>query len=168
MRARSQDRSADTARTFGMRTSRLCAAGAAAITVLASGAETPSGESATRLRGPFLLVTLPSLGTVTWTCDLPDRYPSFALGYRASPRHATTALELRSGGRVVARHTIQPGRRVRFRFLRTRRQTLALVQGTGAGTLRASVAVDFVPGTPVPYCEPYAPPALRVHVSPRQ
>ena len=150
-----------------MRTSRLCAAGATAIAILAAGAETPSGESATRLRGPFLLVTLPSLGTVTWTCD-PARHPSFALGYRASPRYATTSLELRAGGRVVARRTVHPGQRVQFPFMRTRWQTLGLVQGTGAGTLSASVAVDFVPGLPVVYCEPYAPPAMRVHVSPRQ
>ena len=147
---------------------RLCAAAAAAIAVLAAGAETPSGETATRLRGPFQLVTLPSLGTVTWTCDVPERYPSFALGYRASPRYATTSLELRAGGRVVARGRIQPGQRVRFPFLRTRRQTLVLVQGTGAGTLTASVAVDFVPGLPVTYCVPYAPPEIRVRVSPRQ
>lgn len=151
-----------------MRTSRLCVAGAAAIAmVAAAGAATSSGASAPRLLGPFLLVTLPSLGTVTWTCDVPG-YPSFALGYRASPRHATTTLELRAGTRVVARRRVQPGQRVRFPFLRTRRQTLALIQGTGAGTLTASVAVDFVPGLPVTYCRPYAPPAIRVHVSPRQ
>ena len=147
---------------------RLCAAAVITIAMLAAGAATPRGESAARLRGPFLLVTLPSLGTVTWTCDVPERYPSFALGYRASPRHATTALELRAGGRVVARQRIQPGERVRFPFVRTRRQTLTLVQGTGAGTLTASVAVDFVPGLPVVYCVPYAPPAIRVHVAPRQ
>jgi hypothetical protein len=132
------------------------------------GASAGSGQNAGRPRGPFLLVTLPSLGTVTWTCDVSARYPSFALGYRASPRYADTLVELRARGRRIARRTVLPGQHARFPFLSSRTQTLEFVQGTGAGVLRAFVSVDFVPGLPVVYCWPYAPPAVRVLVSPRQ
>lgn len=126
-----------------------------------------SGGKAARVRGQFPLVTLPSLGTVTWTCD-PGRYPSFALGYRASPRYATTTIELRSGGRRVERRVVQPGQRVRLPFSSARTQTLSFVQQTGAGELRASVLVEFVPNTPVIYCWPYAPPKTTAQVSPRR
>ncbi len=136
--------------------------------LLIAGAADSTNERPAKLRGPYLLVTLPSLGAVTWTCDTAAaRYPSFALGYRASPRYATTSVELRAGGHRVARRVVQPGQRLRLPFSSARTQTLSFVQGTGAGTLQASVFVNFVPNTPVNYCSPYSPPSLKVRVSPR-
>lgn len=142
-----------------------------ALTLVVAGRDLTAatgGRSASSPRGPFLLVTLPSLGTVTWTCDRPERYPSFTLGYRASPRYATTTIELRADRRRVARRVVQPGQRIRLPFSSARTQTLSFVQSTGAGELRASVFVDFVPNTPVIYCWPYAPPKITVQVSERR
>lgn len=143
-----------------------CAAAAAATALVVPVGQSNRVAPHASVRGPFLLVTLPSLGTVTWTCE-PRRYPSFALAYRASPRYATTYLVLRAGTRRVTRR-VHPGRVVTFPFSSTRTQLLSLVQGTGAGVLRASVRVDFVPNRPVVYCWSYAPPALTVRTFPRE
>jgi hypothetical protein len=134
----------------------------------AGAAAATAPTTAPQARGPFLLVTLPSLGTVTWTCDAAARRPSYGLGYRASPRFATTLIELRIAGRVLTTRRIHPGRGLRFAARSARRQELLFVQGTGAGTLRARVSVDFAPLPPVTYCAPYAPPRLVVHVSRRE
>lgn len=123
--------------------------------------------SPTAARGPFLLVTLPSLGTVSWTCGA-GRYPWFALRYHSSRRFATTRVEAFAGGRLVARRTVQPGDAVRLPFSAARKQRLLFLQATGAGTLRAEVAVDFVPNTPVIHCWDYAPPAFVARVQPRR
>jgi hypothetical protein len=42
------------------------------------------------------------------------------------------------------------------------------VQKTGAGTLRAFVTVDFIPGGPTTYCYPYLPPRVDVYITPRR
>jgi hypothetical protein len=124
---------------------------------------TPAGAA----RGPFALVTLPALGTVTWSCE-PRRQGTFALGYRASPRYATTYVRLRAGGRRLFGRNVQPGERVRLPFSSARVQALTFAQGTGAGTLRAAVTVDFVPNLPTTYCIDYAPPKTTVRITPRQ
>jgi hypothetical protein len=139
-----------------------------ATLLISGGAAAPRSESAPGRRGPFLLVTLPSLGTVTWTCDTPERYPSFALGYRASPRYATTIVKLRASGRHIAKRTVQPGQRIPLPFLSSRTQTLSFLHATGAGQLRASVLVDFAHNTMSIYCQAYAPPTMTVRVSGRR
>lgn len=125
------------------------------------------------VRGPFLLVALPALGTVTWRCTA-DRPPdmthgphALGLGFSAFRASATARIRLRVGGRVRMSKTVDPGESVRFPLLQARIQRLELVQFTGAGTLRASVTVDLVPpGTG--WCYSYLPPKTTVRVQPRQ
>lgn len=128
------------------------------------GAPSSSAASAT-VRGPFLLVSLPSLGTVDWRCDA-ARQPGLALGFRAFSAGADLYLRLRAGGRTVLRRQILPGQMIRFPYLQARIQRLDFVQGTKAGTLRASVTVNFLPG--FGYCWPYFPPRMDVRVLPRR
>ena len=128
-------------------------------------AATPASQRAER--GPFLLVALPSLGTVTWTCDARDA-ERYALGFRAFGEGATLRLRLRAGRKLIRAATVHPGRSVRFRFVRSRVQRLSLVQATKPGTLRAYVRVSFTRGASTPYCWRYAPPRLDVRVIPRR
>ncbi len=132
--------------------------------VLAAGLAAAPGAAVDE-RGPFYLVGLPSLGTLTWRCDGhdPERY---ALGFRAF-RTATTSIRLIARGRTVRSTRVHPRGVVRFPFVRSRVQRLEFVQGTGAGTLRATVTVSFVRDVPVSYCVPYAPPRIEVVVTPR-
>lgn len=121
--------------------------------------------AAKRVRGPFLLIALPALGTVTWRCEVgTGRY---ALGFRSFRISATDHLVLSASGRVVRRADVQPGDSLALPFL-GRAQELALVQGTGAGTLRASVVVRFDEPKVTPYCYAYLPPRVRVSVGPRR
>src|SRR5689334_23827864 len=94
-----------------------------------------------RARGPFLLVSLASLGVVTWRCDT-TRHPDVALGFTAFDRSADTYVRLRAGGRTIAARHVLPGRSTRLPFVFPLRQQLELVQGTEAGTVRAKVSVD--------------------------
>jgi hypothetical protein len=125
----------------------------------------------TAVRGPWLLVSLPSLGTVSWRCAPTARpgvapgLPGLALGFTA--RAATTHVQLSVRGRPTSRYVVQPGERPLLPFLRARIQHLRLVQRTGAGTLRAYLRVDFVPDTPTTFCYEYLPPRIRVRVEPR-
>lgn len=117
------------------------------------------------LRGPFELVSLGSLGTVTWSCD--GKTGRYALGYRLAGRWATTLVVLRAEGRVVRRITVQPGEAVSFPFLGDDTQRPVLVQGSGARTLRADVAAAFDhPLATYTSCQPYLPPALDVRMRP--
>ena len=124
-------------------------------------------------RGPFLLVSLPALGTVTWRCD-PSVKPGvapglagMALGFRAFASSATDRLRFRAGRGVDVKRTVQPGRSVHFPFVPFHVQTLDVTQFTEAGTLRAHVLVDFVPQLLSTYCYPYLPPKVTVRVGPR-
>ena len=125
-------------------------------------------------RGPFLLVALPALGTVTWRCD-PSVKPGvapglagMALGFHAFRNSATDQVRLRAAGQTIKNRVVQPGDTVRFPYVRSRRQRLEIVQRTGAGTLRASIDVDFAPHGPTTYCYPYLPPRVDVRVGPRR
>ena len=128
---------------------------------------------ATKVRGPFLLVSLPALGTVTWRCDpsrrpgLAPGLPALALGYRAYRVGATEHLRFQAGRRTISR-LIQPGQAIRLPYLRSRIQQLDVTQFSGAGTLRATVTVDFVPHGTSTYCYSYLPPRIDIHVLPRQ
>src|SRR6478736_1637616 len=119
--------------------------------------------SSSRIRGPWLLTTLPSMGSVTWRCDVARERagrPALALGFRASRTGATEVLELTVAGRRVVRRTLQPGQVVVLPYLDHAVQQLSVVQRTEPGTLRAVVRVDFSPRTVSPsHCWPYLPPA---------
>jgi hypothetical protein len=127
----------------------------------------------TRVRGPFLLTALPSLGTVTWRCDPAGRprlrqgLPALGLGFRAFSAAADLKLQLRTGGKVVRSLRISPGESVTLPYLRAPVQRIDLVQKTGAGTLRATVRVEFAVPSVATYCYAYLPPRIDVHVSPR-
>ncbi len=126
-----------------------------------------------KIRGPFLLVSLPAMGTVTWRCDRTRKpgvapgLPGLALGFRAFRQSATDYLRLRAAGRLILDRYVQPGQTVRLPFLQSTVQTIEIVQATGAGTLRASVKVNFLPGTTSTYCFPYLPPRVEVRLGPR-
>jgi hypothetical protein len=121
-----------------------------------------SSSRQSRVRGPFLLVSLASLGTVTWRCD-PARQPSLALGFRAFSSSADAYARLVVGSRTIKKAHVVPGAQVNFPYVRASVQKLNVVQGTEAGTLRAFVAVDFAAPSVPSHCWPYAPP--RTHVT---
>jgi hypothetical protein len=126
-----------------------------------SGAEQTSG------RGPFLLVSLASLGVVTWRCD-PAQQPSLALGFRTFTNSADSYVTLRAaGGTIVKRHLL-PGAAVRFPYVKPERQQLEIVQGTEAGTLNAYVSVDFTATSGPSHCWSYSPPATTVRMTTRR
>ena len=115
------------------------------------------------LHGPFLLVSLPALGTVNWRCG-----DGFALGFDPFRVSADTYVRLHIGPRTIGRYRARPGRTLRLPFLRSRVQQLDFVQRTEPGTLRASVTVNFVRGVTYSYCWPYLPPRIDVRVLPRR
>lgn len=133
----------------------------AALAVLAAGS---SSSVPTRQNGPFLLVSLPALGTVTWTCA-PTRAAPYRLGFNAFHMSATQDVRFHVGRRTIVRRTIQPGDRVNFPWERSRLQQLDIVQGTKPGTLRAFVKVRF--RARFEHCASYMPPRLDVLVLPR-
>jgi hypothetical protein len=116
--------------------------------------------------GPFFLVRLPSLGTLTWRTSTKNGRDWHGVGYRPTPPVATTQVDLKVGRRTVARRTVNEDA-VRFPLFPKRFQLVTLSQMTEPGTLRASVRVDFKPGAVAPYCEPYFPPGLRITLTPR-
>jgi hypothetical protein len=141
-----------------------------AVTLMAPSAT----ATRTKVRGPFLLVSLPSLGTVTWRCD-PERkpglapgLPGLALGFRSFRASATDRLSLQIGRRTVLRRVVQPGEYIQLPYLRSQVQKLEIVQFSGAGTLRALVTVNFITPATATYCYPYLPPRIDVRVGPRR
>lgn len=96
------------------------------------------------VRGPFLLVSLSSLGTVTWRCD-PSTKPgvapglaAMALGFRADVASATDHVRFHVCHRTILRRVVQPGESIKLPYVRSRVQQLDIVQQTGAGTLEPS------------------------------
>src|SRR5947208_390110 len=129
-------------------------------------ASSAGAGSAGRRPQPYLLVALPSLGSVTWRCGATDAF--FGLGYREFWASATTQVTLRANGRTVATKTVDPHELVSFPLLQAARQRLTFVQSTEPGTLRAVVTVDFRAHAPgYPPCRPYLPPRFAVAVYPR-
>ena len=140
-----------------MRALAVASVALAASTSLASGAAPKS----------YLLVALPSLGSVTWRCG--PTGDTWGLGYREFWASATTGVTLRTGGRIVARRTVNPHQLVRFPLLRSARQRLSFVQSTEPGTLRAEVRVDFRSRGPgYANCAAYMPPRVTVEVFSRR
>jgi hypothetical protein len=140
----------------------IAAALASGVVSAACSRESQPADAAQR--PSFHLVSLPALGTATWRCG--ERDGTYGLGFRVFPAYATTELLLVAGGRPVERVGLDPGEAHRFRLL-GRSQRLELVQGTGAGTLRATVVVRFEETPVVSQCFAYSPPRLTVRVSPR-
>ena len=126
-----------------------------------------------RAKGPFLLTALPSLGTVTWRCDPTGRprvrpgLPALGLGFHAFSASANLKLQLRVAGKVIRSLRVSPGESVTLPYLAVPVQRIDLVQLTEAGTLRASVRVEFASPSVATYCYGYLPPRIDVHVSPR-
>ena len=116
--------------------------------------------------GPFFLVQLPSLGTLTWRTVTHNGSEWHGLGYKPTPPIATTRVTLRVGGRTVARRTVNENA-VRFAAYSNRLQIVTLSQMTEPGTLKATATVDFKPGAVATYCRPYFPPGLRISLLPR-
>jgi hypothetical protein len=131
-----------------------------AATLLA-GASVSAGaaSAAAESRGPFLLVTLPSLGAVSWSCG-GARDRQVGLSFRVSADAATTTTEFLAVAHVARRARLQPGQSVRFPLLAPGQQRLVIVQGTEARTLHATVIATF--NRSQSYCFPYFPPRLSV------
>ncbi len=126
------------------------------------------------VHGPWPLVSLAGLGTVTWRCD-PSRHlgrgpglPGLALGFRASRADQSGLARLRSAGRLVSERAFQPGDVIDFPYLPSRVQQVEIAESGEDGTLRAFVRVDFAPRAVSGYCWPYMPPATSVRLLARR
>jgi len=128
--------------------------------LVASAALTAAAGAAEQRRGPFLLVTLPSLGTVTWSCG-GSRDHEMALAFRVSATDATTMVKF-AAGHVARAVTLQPGQASRFPLLAPGQQRLTLAQATEVRTLRATLVVTF--DSTQSYCFSYLPPRISVEV----
>lgn len=119
-----------------------------------------------RERGPWLLTSLPSMGSITWRCTAGARPSSrsYALGFRALASSATDQVRLLANGGVVLKRTLQPGENVRFPHLAAAVQRVEVTQGTEPRTLRATVTVDFN-WAGYSYCWSYLPPPVTVRVT---
>jgi hypothetical protein len=132
-------------------------------------AATPGGATNGRSRGPFLLVSLNSLGQVRWFCAAGTRphLDRFALQYVQGRVTATTVVRLVVGGRTIRTARTNPGSVVRFPFLRPTRQRLIFVQDHEPGRLTAVVDVDFRRPYRQPFysaCWPYMPPPVNASI----
>jgi hypothetical protein len=117
-------------------------------------------------RGPWLLTSLPSMGSITWRCTAGAR-PSpraYALGFRALLSSATDEVQLLVNGRVVLSRTVQPGESVSFPHLAAAVQRVEVTQGTEPRTLKATITVDFK-WAGYSYCWSYLPPPVTVRVA---
>jgi hypothetical protein len=119
-----------------------------------------------RERGPWLLTSLPSMGSITWRCTAGVRPSSraYALGFRALASGATDEVRLLVNGRVVLSRTVQPGGSVAFPHLPAAVQRVEVTQGTEPRTLKAAVSVDF-DWAGYSYCWSYLPPPVTVRVT---
>ena len=149
-----------------------CAIALAGLTLI--GSASPSSARTQKVRGPWSLVTLAALGSVTWRCDASRRpglapgLPGLALGFHVSPGGQTGTLRLRADARTIIDRVIEPGQIIALPFLQARVQQLDLAESGEDGTLRAVVTVDFEASPTSPYCFSYMPPRVDVHLSPRR
>jgi hypothetical protein len=128
----------------------------------------------THVAGPWPLVSLASLGTVTWRCDPKARpqvapgLPALALGFRVARLGQTGHLTLVIGTKTVVSRVIQPGQVIALPYLPAATQRLAISEGGEDGTLRATILVTFRQPSRSNYCWAYMPPDVHVHLSPRR
>ena len=132
----------------------------AVLALAVAGASPAARTTLAGERGPFLLVGLPSLGTVSWRCDERGHY---ALGFHAFRLSADDGLRFHAG-KVTKAAGVRPGNSIRFPYVRARRQTLTVVQGTEPRTLRATVDVYFMPR--YDFCRSYLVPRVDVRIRP--
>jgi hypothetical protein len=136
---------------------------AIAIGVVAAAALLPAAAASGRQK-PHVLTALADIGTVYWRYDCVHyRAAEWSVGVRIFPTSATTGVTYHAG-RFERRLTLQPGYpKTWFPFRKERSQSLAFVQGTEAGTLRAQVLAKFGRRG----CQSYFPPRLSVQLYPR-
>ncbi|HEY5294647.1 MAG TPA: hypothetical protein VIJ70_04130, partial [Gaiellaceae bacterium] len=137
---------------------RLVVLAAVALGVLAA-----SASAGPPVRGPYALATLPSVGSVTWSCTAgnPGLRMRHRITFAASPRDATDEVTFRIGKAALVRRTVQPGRRLELPWTRAARMTLEVAQQTEARRLVAVVTIDFArPERASGSCWPYFPPAF--------
>jgi|SRR5579862_3556469 len=151
---------------------RVCLAVLVAATLL--GPAVPASAEQTHVSGPWPLVSLAALGTVTWRCDPEARpriargLPALALGFRVARLGQTGHLTLMIGARAVVSRVIQPGEVMALPYLRAATQRLAITESGEDGTLQAAIVVTFQQHSLANYCWPYMPPDVHVHLSPRR
>ena len=137
---------------------------ALAVAAVSLAAAAPAGatrsDAASRgTAGPFLLVKLASLGTITWRCE-GDRY---GLGYRLPRASATTRLVFRVGtSRAPVRTAVLQRGGMRLPARREVSQGISLTQMTEPRTLKALIRVTFAPVQNFAYCASYLPPRVQV------
>jgi hypothetical protein len=129
----------------------LCVA-AATLLLATSAAASKPGRSRS-----FVLATIPSVGTVTWRCDVPSG--RYGLAFRLAPISATTAVTLTAPHFHEVR-TLQPEERVSLPLTRVGTERVVAVQGTEARTLHATVTATFDRGRG--YCFSYFPPRVSM------
>ena len=141
---------------------------AGVIASLASLAVTSSASSGTTARGPWLLISLPEMGRISWSCDGRRLgYRRYALQLDAGSASATERVSLRVAGRTILSRTVTYGT-VQLPHLDAPVQRIVVAQTTEPGTLRAVVTVDFRPGKISPsHCFPWLPPATTLRLIPR-
>jgi len=121
-----------------------------------------AGTSSQPGRGPWLLAALPSIGSITWSCDLGSKMSVYTLAFRARRGQATSEVRFVAGGKTIRRR-VQPGRRISFPHIRIgTRQRIEILKGVPI-RVEATVTVSL-PGQPeaVPYCRAESPPPLRI------
>jgi len=124
--------------------------------------------SPTMMQPPAVLTALPAIGTVYWRADCAKE--RWAIGMKMFRTSATDQVTFHSGERTLTR-IVQPGESVWFPLTAEKVQLLSVVQHTEAGTLKATVNVNF--GIPKPgvatvaHCYSYAPPRVSVEIFPR-
>jgi hypothetical protein len=120
-------------------------------------------------RGPWLLATLPGMGTITWRCDA--RFAglrTYRLAFDASTSKATERVTMLAGGIVQVSRVVDGPVRLLAPPTAFPRRQIRVVQATEPGTLRAIVTVDFAPRPVSPsHCFPYLPPATTARLFPR-
>ena len=136
-----------------------------AVAVVALLVAAPADATGTRAAGrvtagPFVLVKLASLGTITWRCE----GARYGLGYLLPRASATTRLVFRVGtARTPVRTAVLQHGGMRLPARREVSQRISLTQMTEPRTLKALIRVTFAPVQNFAYCAAYLPP--RVHVS---
>ncbi len=139
-----------------MRAAALIAAVAGAVALLV-----PDSAASGRQRA-YVLTAIAEVGTVYWRYDCVHyRSPEWSLGI-GWDGEASTAVTYRAG-RITRRREL-PAKTIWFPFRRNGLQSLAFVQGTEAGTLRARVTVDWRRGN---HCRSYFPPRVSLQLYPR-
>jgi hypothetical protein len=151
---------------------RRCLLAVGIAVVLLAGA--PASAHDARTRGPWALVSLAALGTVTWRCDsaatprVAPGLPALALGFRVAKLGQTGRLELIVAQRTLRSKTIEPGEIITLPFLRAPVQRLVISEGGEDGTVRATVTVSFVRPFSSGYCWPYMPPKVDAQLAARR